>query len=72
MLFEATWVDVEMITLTEVSEAEKDKYYTTLLICGIYKIVQMNLLCTKQKPRHKKQTYGYQGERRRDILGVWG
>ena len=31
------------------------------LICGIYKITQMNLF-TKQKQthRHRKQTYGYQ------------
>ena len=35
MLFEATWIDLEIITLSEVSEAEKDKYYTILLICGI-------------------------------------
>ena len=35
MPFEATWIDLEIITLSEVSEAEKDRYYTILLICGI-------------------------------------
>ena len=35
MPFEATWMDLEIITLSEESEAEKDKYYTILLICGI-------------------------------------
>jgi len=37
------------------------KCYMTLLLCGIYKIIQVNL-DTKQKQthRHGKQTYGYQ------------
>ena len=32
---DATWVDLEIITLSEVSQAEKDKYHTISLICGI-------------------------------------
>ena len=31
----ATWVDLEIIILSEVSQKEKDKYYTISLICGI-------------------------------------
>ena len=31
----ATWVDLQIIILSEVSETEKDKYYMTSLICGI-------------------------------------
>ena len=27
MPFAATWIDLEMITLSEVSQTEKDKYY---------------------------------------------
>ena len=32
--FAATWVDLEIIILSEVSEKEKDKYHMILLICG--------------------------------------
>ena len=35
MLFAATWMDLEMIILSEVSQTEKDKYYMILFICGI-------------------------------------
>ena len=33
--FAATWTDLEIILLSEVSQKDKDKYYTILLICGI-------------------------------------
>ena len=35
MPFSATWVDLESVTLSEVSLTEKEKYHTTFLICGI-------------------------------------
>ena len=35
MSFAATWMDLEMIILSEVSQKEKDKYPTISLICGI-------------------------------------
>ena len=35
MPFEATWMDLEVITLSEVSQKEKDKYHMIALICGI-------------------------------------
>ena len=35
MPFVATWMDLEVIILREVSQAEKDKYYIISLICGI-------------------------------------
>ena len=31
----ATWMDAEIIILSEVSQKEKDKYYMISLICGI-------------------------------------
>ena len=34
MLFAATWMDLEMIILSEVSQTEKDKYHTVSLIGG--------------------------------------
>ena len=30
----ATWMDLEIIILSEVSQTEKDKYHMTLLTCG--------------------------------------
>ena len=33
--FAATWMDLEMIILSEVSQREKDKYHLISLICGI-------------------------------------
>ena len=61
MPFAATWMDLEVIVLSDVSQKEKDKYHMILLICGISKTLKMNLL-TKQKQTHRcrKQTYGYQ------------
>ena len=35
MPFAATWMDPEIIILSEVSQKEKDKYHMVLLICGI-------------------------------------
>ena len=35
MPFAATWMDLEIIILSEVSQKEKDKYHTVSLICGI-------------------------------------
>ena len=33
--FEATWMQLEMIILSGVSQKEKNKYYMVSLICGI-------------------------------------
>ena len=55
MPFAATWMDIEIIILLK---PNRYKYYI-LLMCGIKKKVQMNLL----KDRFTdllKQTYGYQ------------
>ena len=30
-----TWIDLEIITLSEVNQKEKDKYHMISLICGI-------------------------------------
>ena len=33
--FAATWMDLEIIILSEVSQKEEDKYHMISLICGI-------------------------------------
>ena len=45
--FAATWMDLEIIILSEVSQTEKDKYNMISFICGISNIIQMNFF-TKQ------------------------
>ena len=37
MPFAATWMDLEIIILSELSQTEKDKYHIISLICGIKK-----------------------------------
>ena len=43
MPFVATWMQLEIIRLGEVSQKEKDKYHTISLPCGIKNTAQMNL-----------------------------
>ena len=35
MPFAATWMDLEIVILSEVSQTEQDKYHMILLVCGI-------------------------------------
>ena len=35
MSFAATWIELEIIVLSKVSQKEKDKYHMISLICGI-------------------------------------
>ena len=35
MPFAATWMELEVIIISELSEKEEDKYYMISLICGI-------------------------------------
>ena len=62
-----------LLEITILSQARQRETNIMLsLICGIKKMVQMNL-CTKQKyiQKHRKQTYGYKmGGGKRDKLGV--
>ena len=35
MPFAATWMDLELIILSEVSQTQKDKYHMISFICGV-------------------------------------
>ena len=50
--FAAIWMDLEIITLSEESQAEKDKCHMILLRFRVLKKIQMNLF-TKQKQNHR-------------------
>ena len=61
MPFATTWMDLEIIIQSEVSQTEKDKYHVISLICGVRNMTQMNLFMKKKHThRHSKQTCGYQ------------
>ena len=73
MPFAATWIDLDRIILSEVSQTEKDKYHIIPNMWESKKVMQLNLFIKlKQTHSHRKQTYGYQrgmvGER--DSLGL--
>ena len=72
----ATWMDLEIIILNEVSQTEKDKYHT---VSQYHLYVESNKNVTKELI-YKTQTYRFKiklevtkGETigRRDKLGVW-
>ena len=73
MPFAATWMDLKIIILSEVSQIEKDQYHMVSLVES-KKMIQMNLFIKQQQAhRYRKQIYGYQRGKGRgsDKLGVW-
>ena len=75
MPFAATWMQLEIIILSEVSHKEKGKYHMISRTYGIQNMTQMNLsVKQKQSYGHREQTCGCQGGggRGRDGVGDWG
>ena len=49
MPFAATWMDLDIIIRSEVSQKEKDEYHMISLICGISNMAQ-------NEPIYKRET----------------
>ena len=62
MSLAATWIQLEVIILSEVSQKEKDKYYT---------IMWHNYLCNKTDSQTQRADVVVKGVGGRDGLGVW-
>ena len=52
MPFAVTWMDLEIIILSEVSQTEKEKYHMISHVQNLKKMIQMNFF-TKQKQTHR-------------------
>ena len=59
----ATWKDLEMIILSEVSQTEKDKHHMISLIRGIQNMTQMNLSIKQKQTRRHRELMLTKGER---------
>ena len=61
MPFAATWMDLEILILSEVFQTEKDKYDIACMWNLKEKEKDTNELISKtERDRHRKQIYGYQ------------
>ena len=60
--FSATWMDLAIIILSEMSQKEKNKDDVISLTCGIYTVTPVNYATRqKQTPSHREQIRGFQG-----------
>ena len=65
MPFAATWMDLEIVTLSEVSQTEKDKYHIISLICRILKNGTNELIYKTEVVTDVKNKHGL-GEKGRE------
>ena len=70
-----TWMEIEILILSEVSQKEKDQHHMISLKCGIQYMAQMNISTEKKQTHgHRKQTHDCQEGRGRSgknwVFGV--
>ena len=59
MPFVATWVNLKIIILSELSQTDKDEWHVTPLICGTLRNDTNELIYETETDSHRKKTYGY-------------
>jgi len=62
MSFATTWLELDTLILSEVSQKEKEKYHMILLISGTSYMAQMNLSTEKKLMDLENRLVVYQGE----------
>ena len=69
----STWMDLEIIIQSEVSQIEKDKYITHIWNLFFLSDTNKFIYKTETDLRYKKQTYSYQRGNLglRDKSGIW-
>ena len=70
MPFAATWMDLEMIIISEVSQTEKDKHHMISIICGLLKN-DTNELIYKTETDSQTQRTDLWFPRRREWGNLW-
>ena len=72
MSFSATWMDLAITILSEVSQTEKDKRHTIILTCGIQNDTNELMYKTETDSQTKKSHLRLpKRSERRDKLGLW-
>ena len=75
MPFVATWMDLETVIQSEVSQKEKNKYRMLAHICGTQKNGTDEPVCREEIETQKQRTNVWtprrEGWGRRDSQGVW-
>ena len=73
MPFVATWVDLDNVTLSEISQKEKDILYDITYTCNQKSNANESVCKQKQTHSLRKHIYRYQWgtERESNKLGVW-
>ena len=56
MSFAATWMNLEIMRLSKISQAEKDKYYMRSPLCGILKIDRNELIYNTETDSQTQKT----------------
>ena len=56
MPFAATWMDLEIVTPSEISQTEKDRYRIVSVICGIQKNGTDELICKAEIESQMQKT----------------
>ena len=74
MAFLATWMDLEIIILSEVSQTMRHKHQMLSLTCGIWQKDTVNFIAEQILTHRLWKTYGFQIRQVGgwgDVLGVW-